>query len=114
MNRTRPVFPVDSQPFECLRCNRKLTGASNVTGLKGQPTSVFEALEVMDGAANVCIFCSSIAFFVIDRGNIKLRYPRADERLELAQNEIVQTVVKAVRWRWLVALMTGRADFDGT
>lgn len=79
-----------------------------MTGLKGQPASVLEALEIMDGAANVCIYCSSIAFFVIDRGNIKLRYPRADERLELAQNEIVQTVVKAVRWRWLLEMMAGR------
>lgn len=108
MKRAVPVIPVNSQPFECLRCNRKLTGASNITALRGQPTSAYEALEIMEGAANVCIYCASIAFFVIDRGNIKLRYPRADERLQLAQNETVQAVAKFIRWRWLIDLMAGR------
>lgn len=104
----RPTIQVDSAPFECLRCHRILTGISNMTGLNLVPESAYEALEIVDGAANVCIYCASVAIFVIDRGNIKLRYPRADERLALAQNVVINTLVKGIRWKWLVDLLAGR------
>lgn len=99
------LIEIKSDHYCCLRCGEELDGATNITGELLPDASAFEALEAMDGAANVCVYCTNVAIFVIDRGVVKLRWPRADERLELADDELVQRTVQVFRGLWLVRLL---------
>lgn len=101
----RPIELPSLAP-KCLRCGQKLTGATCITDHLNPRASVYEALEAIDGAVSVCAYCTAIGIFVVDRGDVKLRWPRADERLELAGHTRVQTAVRVFRGHWLINLLT--------